>query len=76
MVASAGWGNSLHGLNEGKQLRSVNQTNGFASGKILCVAREFPRRDDDGFVGTNSTITFRDPAATNSTRRFYRAATP
>jgi len=25
------------------------------------------------FVGTNSTITFRDPAATNSPHRFYRA---
>jgi hypothetical protein len=28
------------------------------------------------FVGTNSTITFRDPAATNSPRRFYRAVVP
>jgi hypothetical protein len=28
------------------------------------------------FVGTNSTITFRDPAATNSNRRFYRAVIP
>ena len=28
------------------------------------------------FVGTNSTITFRDPAATNSSRRFYRAVVP
>ena len=28
------------------------------------------------FIGTNSNITFRDLAATNSTRRFYRAATP
>ena len=28
------------------------------------------------FVGTNSTITFHDPAATNSNRRFYRAAIP
>ncbi len=28
------------------------------------------------FVGTNSTITFRDPAATNSNRRFYRATIP
>jgi len=26
--------------------------------------------------GTNSTLTFRDPAATNSSRRFYRAVTP
>ena len=28
------------------------------------------------FVGTNSTITFRDPAATNSPHRFYRAVIP
>jgi hypothetical protein len=28
------------------------------------------------FVGTNSTINFRDPAATNYNRRFYRASTP
>ena len=28
------------------------------------------------FVGTNSTLTFRDPAATNSNRRFYRAVIP
>jgi hypothetical protein len=28
------------------------------------------------FVGTNTTIYFRDPAATNSSRRFYRAVIP
>jgi hypothetical protein len=28
------------------------------------------------FVGTNSTLTFRDPAATDSSRRFYRAVIP
>lgn len=28
------------------------------------------------FVGTNSTLNFRDTAATNSTRRFYRAVVP
>jgi hypothetical protein len=28
------------------------------------------------FVGTNTTITFHDPAATNSPRRFYRAVIP
>jgi hypothetical protein len=28
------------------------------------------------FVGTNSTLTFRDPAATNSSQRFYRAVIP
>jgi uncharacterized repeat protein (TIGR03803 family) len=28
------------------------------------------------FVGTNSTITFRDPAATNSSLRYYRAVIP
>jgi hypothetical protein len=28
------------------------------------------------FVGTNSTITFRDPAATNLNNRFYRATIP
>ena len=28
------------------------------------------------FVGTNSTITFLDPAATNSSNRFYRAVVP
>jgi uncharacterized repeat protein (TIGR03803 family) len=28
------------------------------------------------FVGTNATISFRDPAATNSSRRFYRAVIP
>lgn len=28
------------------------------------------------FVGSNSSITFRDPAATNSNRRFYRAVIP
>src|SRR5208283_202729 len=28
------------------------------------------------FVGTNSTLTFRDPAATNSNHRFYRATIP
>jgi hypothetical protein len=28
------------------------------------------------FFGTNSAITFRDPAATNSARRFYRAVIP
>ncbi len=28
------------------------------------------------FIGTNSTITFRDPGATNSSQRFYRAVIP
>ena len=28
------------------------------------------------FVGTNTTLNFRDPAATNSNRRFYRATIP
>ena len=28
------------------------------------------------FVGSNATITFRDPAATNSNQRFYRAIVP
>jgi hypothetical protein len=28
------------------------------------------------FVGTNSTLNFIDPAATNSTHRYYRAAIP
>jgi hypothetical protein len=28
------------------------------------------------FVGTNSSLTFRDPAATNFNRRFYRAIIP
>src|SRR5258706_12168707 len=28
------------------------------------------------FVGTNTMINFRDPAATNSSRRFYRAVIP
>ncbi len=28
------------------------------------------------FTATNSTLTFRDPAATNSSRRFYRAVVP
>ena len=28
------------------------------------------------FVGTNATVSFRDPAATNSNRRFYRAVIP
>jgi hypothetical protein len=28
------------------------------------------------FVGTDSTITFRDPAATNFNHRYYRAVTP
>jgi hypothetical protein len=28
------------------------------------------------FVGTNTTLNFRDPAATNSPRRFYRAVIP
>lgn len=28
------------------------------------------------FVGTNMTLNFRDPAATNSNRRFYRAVIP
>ena len=28
------------------------------------------------FKGTNSNLTFRDPAATNSPRRYYRAAVP
>jgi hypothetical protein len=28
------------------------------------------------FTGTNSTLHFRDPAATNSSRRFYRAVVP
>ena len=28
------------------------------------------------FVGSNATVTFRDPAATNSARRFYRAVIP
>jgi hypothetical protein len=41
----------LRGLNESEQFRSINQTDGFAGGKIQRDAREFPRRDDDGFVG-------------------------
>lgn len=28
------------------------------------------------FVGTNTTVNFRDPAATNFNRRFYRAVIP
>jgi len=28
------------------------------------------------FIGSNSTVTFRDPSVTNSTRRFYRAVVP
>jgi hypothetical protein len=28
------------------------------------------------FVGTNVTLNFRDPAATNSSQRFYRAVVP
>jgi len=28
------------------------------------------------FVGTNTTLNFRDPTATNSSRRFYRAVVP
>jgi len=28
------------------------------------------------FIGTNSTLIFRDPAATNFSRRFYRAVIP
>src|SRR5208282_6610616 len=28
------------------------------------------------FVGTNTTLNFRDPAATNVNRRFYRAVVP
>ena len=28
------------------------------------------------FVGSNSTITFHDPAATNSSHRYYRAVIP
>ncbi|HTV75763.1 MAG TPA: hypothetical protein VMD57_02105, partial [Candidatus Baltobacteraceae bacterium] len=28
------------------------------------------------FTGTNSTLNFRDPAATNSSQRFYRAVIP
>ena len=28
------------------------------------------------FVGTNTTLNFRDPAATNSSQRFYRATIP
>ena len=28
------------------------------------------------FVGTNSTVTFRDPAATNAIQRFYRGVIP
>jgi len=28
------------------------------------------------FVGSNTTITFLDPAATNSSHRFYRAVIP
>jgi hypothetical protein len=28
------------------------------------------------FIGTNTTLNFRDPAATNSNRRFYRAVVP
>jgi hypothetical protein len=28
------------------------------------------------FVGTNSTLNFRDPAATSSDHRFYRAVIP
>ena len=28
------------------------------------------------FVGTNTTLNFRDPAATNSPHRFYRATIP
>jgi len=28
------------------------------------------------FVGTNTSLTIHDPAATNATYRFYRAVTP
>jgi hypothetical protein len=28
------------------------------------------------FTGTNATLTFQDPAATNSSRRYYRAIIP
>jgi hypothetical protein len=28
------------------------------------------------FTGTNTTLNFRDPAAANSSRRFYRAVVP
>jgi hypothetical protein len=28
------------------------------------------------FTGTNSTVTFRDPAGARSDRRFYRAVVP
>jgi hypothetical protein len=28
------------------------------------------------FTGNNTTLNFRDPAATNSTHRFYRAVIP
>jgi len=40
----------LDGLDEGEQLRSVNQLNGLAGGELLGVTGKFARRDDDGFV--------------------------
>ena len=53
-------------MNEHEQLRAVNQSDRFASGKFLGVAGEFPRRDDDGFVGVFGGHTdFTDP------RRFW-----
>jgi len=38
-------------LDEGEQLRAVNQLDGFAGGEVLGIAGEFAGGDDDGFVG-------------------------
>ena len=42
---------SLDGLDEGEELRAVDQLDGFAGGEVLGVTGEFAGGDDYGFVG-------------------------
>lgn len=41
----------LDGVDQGDELRAVNETDGFVSGKIYCVAGEFAGGDNYNFFG-------------------------
>jgi hypothetical protein len=52
------------------------QQSGNLNGHIECSTNLLDWRNWTNFEGTNSIITFRDPTAVNSPRRFYRAVVP